>query len=47
MTVLKQCVDAYLLFLTKAIDHAMTENIFPEQLKKLFHYIKRKILKEL
>ena len=33
-TILKQCVDVYLLFLTKAINHAITENTFPEQLKK-------------
>ena len=33
-TILKQCVDEYLPFLTKAINHAITENIFPEQLKK-------------
>ena len=32
-TILKQCVDVYLLFLTKVIDHAITENTFPEQLK--------------
>ena len=34
-TILKQCVDVYLPFLTKAINHAITENTFPEQLKKL------------
>ena len=36
MTILKQCVDIYLPFLTKAktINHTVTENIFPEQLKK-------------
>ena len=34
MTVLKQCVDLYLLSLTKAINHAINENIFLEQLKK-------------
>ena len=34
-TILKQFVDAYLPFLTKAINHAITENDFPEQLKKL------------
>ena len=28
-------MDAYLPFLTKAINHAITENDFPEQLKKL------------
>ena len=33
-TILKQCVDVYLLFLTKAINHAITENSFSEQLKK-------------
>ena len=29
-TVLKQCLDVYLPFLIKAINHAITENIFPE-----------------
>ena len=33
-TILKQCVDVYLLVLTKAINHAITENSFSEQLKK-------------
>ena len=33
-TNLKQCVDIYLPFLTKAINHAITKDIFPEQLKK-------------
>ena len=33
-TVLKECVDVYLPFLTKAINHAITENIFPEPLKE-------------
>ena len=33
-TILKQCVDIYLPFLTKAINHAITKDIFPEQLKK-------------
>ena len=32
--ILKQCVDIYLPFLTKAINHAITKDIFPEQLKK-------------
>ena len=32
--ILKQCVHVYLSFLTKAINRAITENIFPEQLKK-------------
>ena len=27
-------MDIYLPFLTKAVNHATTENIFPEQLKK-------------
>ena len=30
---LKQCVNVYLLFFTEAINFAITENIFPEQLK--------------
>ena len=34
-TILKQCVDVYLPFLTKSINHTITENIFPKQLKKL------------
>ena len=34
-TILKQCVYVYLQFLTKAINHAITEDIFPEQLRKL------------
>ena len=34
-TTLKQCVDIYLPFLAKAINHGITENIFPEQLKTL------------
>ena len=29
-TILKQCLDVYLPFLIKAINHAITENIFPE-----------------
>ena len=33
--ILKQCVHVYLPFLTKATNRAITENIFPEQLKKL------------
>ena len=33
-TILKQYVDVYLPFLTKAIKHAITGNTFPEQLKK-------------
>ena len=33
-TILKQCVDVYLPFLTKAINHAITENTFTEQFKK-------------
>ena len=33
-TILKQCVDVYLLFLTKAINHAISKNNFPGQLKK-------------
>ena len=33
-TILKQCVDVYLLFLTKTINHAISKNNFPEQLKK-------------
>ena len=33
-TILKQYVDVYLPFLTKALNHAITENTFPEQLKK-------------
>ena len=32
--ILKQCVDVYLPLLTKAINHAITENIFPEKMKK-------------
>ena len=32
--ILKQCVDVYLPFLTEAINHAITEDIFPEQMKK-------------
>ena len=32
--ILEQYVDVYLPFLTKAINHAITENTFPEQLKK-------------
>ena len=45
--ILKQYVDIYLPFLIKVINHAITENTFPEQSKsqKLFHYIKRRILK--
>ena len=34
VTILRQCVEVYLQFLTKAINHTETENIFPEQLKK-------------
>ena len=34
MKILNQCVDVYLTFLTKAINHVTTENIFPVQLKK-------------
>ena len=34
-TILKQCVNVYLLFLAKEINHAITKNTFPEQLKKL------------
>ena len=41
-TVLKQCVDVYLPFLTKSINHAITENSFPEQLKKLSYFITSK-----
>ena len=37
-TILKQCVDVYLPFLTKAINHAI--NNLKSQ--KLFHYIKRR-----
>ena len=33
-TILKQYVDVYLPFLTKVLNHAITENTFPEQLKK-------------
>ena len=33
-TILKQCVHVYLPFLTNAINHTITENTFPEQLKK-------------
>ena len=33
-TILKQYVNVYLPFLTKAINYAITENTFPEQLKK-------------
>ena len=33
-TTLKQCIDLYLPFLSKAINHTITENIFPKQLKK-------------
>ena len=33
-TILTQCMDVYLPFLTKAINHAITKNIFPAQLKK-------------
>ena len=33
-TILKQCVDVYLPFLTKAINHAITENTFTEQFNK-------------
>ena len=33
--ILKQCVDVYLPFLTKAINHAITENTFREQLNPL------------
>ena len=32
---MKQYIEVYLPFLTKAINHTITENIFPEQLKKL------------
>ena len=32
---LKQYVDVYLPFLTKALNHAINENIFPEKLKNL------------
>ena len=32
--ILRQCVDVYLPFLTKVRSHAITENIFPDQLKK-------------
>ena len=32
-TILKQCVDVYLPFLTKAINHTITENTFLEPLK--------------
>ena len=34
-SILKQCMNVYLPVLTKAINHAITENIFPEQFKKL------------
>ena len=34
MKILNQYVDVYLTFLTKAINHVTTENIFPVQLKK-------------
>ena len=34
VTILKQCVGVYLPFLTKAINNAITDNTFPEQLKK-------------
>ena len=34
MTILKQCVDIYLSLLIEAINHTITEIIFPEQLKK-------------
>ena len=34
-TILKQCVGVYLPFLTKAINHAITENTFREQLNPL------------
>ena len=33
-TILKQYVGVYLPFLTEALNHAITENTFPEQLKK-------------
>ena len=33
-TILKQLVDVYLPFLTKDITHTITEDIFPEQLRK-------------
>ena len=33
-TILKQCVDVYLPLLTKAINHAISENTFPEQWKR-------------
>ena len=32
-TILKQCVDVYLPFLTKSINYAITEDTFREQLK--------------
>ena len=33
-TILKQCMDVYLPSLTEAINHAITGNTFPEQLKR-------------
>ena len=33
--ILKQSVGVYVPFLTKATNHSITENVFPEQLKKL------------
>ena len=33
-SILKQCVDTYLLYLTVTINYSLRENIFPERLKR-------------
>ena len=45
-TILKQCVDIYLPFVTNPINKTFLDNYFPKELKKqkLFQYIKRTVL---
>ena len=45
-TILKECVDISLPFVTNPINNTFLDNYFPKELKKqkLFQYIKRKVL---
>ena len=46
MSVLKQCIDAYLPYLTATTNYSLRENIFPEELKLIPLYKKLDPLKK-
>ena len=40
-TIIKQTIDVHLQHLTNAVNHTLQTNYFPDELKKLYQFIKR------